>query len=90
MSKKHKKGILEIKLLPELSSAVSDCVLISSFAYIVAIPLGIIRYAWELKVCATTSGNKKYKSSIEKKREKTWWNNAVSNILVKNIQSFDF
>ena len=69
MSKKHKKGISEIKLLLELSSAVSGCVLISSFAYLVSIPIGIIRYAWELKVCVIASGIKKYKSIINKKRE---------------------
>ena len=90
MSKKHKKGISEIKLLPELSSAVSGGILISSFAYLVAIPIGIIRYAWELKFCVITSGIKKYKSIIKTKREETWWNSAFSNILVKYFQIFDF
>ena len=52
-------------------SAVSDCVLISSFTSLVCVPVGIVSYEIGLKICAITAGNKKIyqeKNQLSRKR----------------------
>ena len=55
-----------------LVSAVSGCVLISAFALLVGIPIGIKSCALRLKICAITAGIKNYKSIIKKKKRKKY------------------
>ena len=55
-----------------LVSAVSGCVLISAFALLVGIPIGITSCALRLKICAITAGIKNYKSIIKKKKRKKY------------------
>ena len=55
-----------------LVSAVSGCVLISAFALLVGIPIGITSCALRLKTCAITAGIKNYKSIIKKKKRKKY------------------
>ena len=55
-----------------LVSAVSGCVLISAFALLVGIPIGITSCALRLKICAVTAGIKNYKSIIKKKKRKKY------------------
>ena len=58
-----------IKHLLILISTVNGCVTISSFASLVGIPMGITSSAIELKICLITTGIKKYKSIIKKKKK---------------------
>ena len=55
-----------------LVSAVSGCVLISAFALLVGIPIGITSCALRLKICVITAGIKNYKSIIKKKKRKKY------------------
>ena len=55
-----------------LVSAVSGCVLISAFALLVGIPIGITSCALRLKIFAITAGIKNYKSIIKKKKRKKY------------------
>ena len=52
-----------------LVSAVTDFVLITGFASLVCVPIGILSSSVGLNICAIISGIKKYKSIIEKKRK---------------------
>ena len=70
MSKKHKKVYRVLNCIENLLifiSTVSGCVLISVFASLVNIPVGITSSAIGLKICAITVGIKKYKLIIKKK-----------------------
>ena len=53
-----------------LTFAFTGCVSISAFASSVRIPLGRTNSGIGLKLCATISGIKKYKSIIKKKKKK--------------------
>ena len=53
-----------------LVSTVTGCVLVSVFALLVCLPVGITSSAVELKICAITAGIKKYKSIIKKRKKK--------------------
>ena len=73
MSKNHKKvyRILNyIERLLILVSAVTRCISVSAFAYLVGIPIGITSSATGLKICVITARIKKYKSIIKKKKKK--------------------
>ena len=73
MSKNHKKvyRILNyIEPLLILVSAVTRCISVSAFAYLVGIPIGITSSATGLKICVITARIKKYKSIIKKKKKK--------------------
>ena len=73
MSKNHKKvyRILNyIEHLLILVSAVTRCISVSAFAYLVGIPIGITSSATGLKICVITARIKKYKSIIKKKKKK--------------------
>ena len=66
--KKTWKYLIYVELLPILVSKVSACALISAFASLVCVPVGITSFALEMKVCAFTAEIKKYKSIMKKKR----------------------
>ena len=51
-------------------SAVSGCISISKFAWLVGVRIVIASSAVELRSCAITTGVKKYKSIMKKKRTK--------------------
>ena len=73
MSRKHKKvyRVLNyVKHLLILTSTITGCILISSFASSVGIPTGINNSAIGLKICVIAAGIKKYKSITEKKKKK--------------------
>ena len=53
-----------------LASAITGCILISGFASLLGIPIGITSSAIALKICAITARIKKYKSTIRKKKKK--------------------
>ena len=73
MRKKHKKtcgnlNYFENSLL--FISAVTGCALISAFASLVSISIGITNSTIGLKISAITTGIKKHKSIIKRKRKK--------------------
>ena len=71
MSEKHKKTCKYLNYIEHLfilASTVTGCVLISLFASLVAIPVGITSSLLGLETCAITTGIKKYKSVIKKKK----------------------
>ena len=53
-----------------LISTVTGCVLISAFASLVAITIGITSYSIKSKICKITVEIKEYKSIIKKKKKK--------------------
>ena len=72
MSNKHKNicGILNnIECLLILVSTVTGCVSISAYVSLVGIPVGIASSVVGLKICLKTTGIKKYKSIIKKKKK---------------------
>ena len=72
-AKEQKGGFLGgyIKYLLILASAITGFLLVSAFASLVGIPIGITSSIVGLKICAMTEGIKKYKSTflIEKEQE---------------------
>ena len=73
ISKKHKKvcttrNYIEHFLI--LASIITGCISITAFTSLLGIPIGITSYAIGLKICAITSGIKKYKLIIKKKKKK--------------------
>ena len=53
-----------------LSSAITGCILIFAFASLLGIPIVIASSAIALKICAITTGIRKYNSIIKKKKKK--------------------
>ena len=51
-------------------STITGCVSISPFAFLVGIPIGIMSSAIGLKICTITTGIKKFKAIIKKKKKK--------------------
>ena len=47
---------------------ITQCVLISAFAFLISIPICISSSAIGLKICKLNAGIKKYKSTIKKKK----------------------
>ena len=73
MSKKYKKAcnyLNYVEHLLILSSTITGCVSISSFALLVCVPVVIICSAVGLKMCTITAEIKNYKSIIKKKMKK--------------------
>ena len=73
MSEKYKKTCKYsnyVEHLLILASTSTGCVSVSAFTLLVAIPVVITSSAVGLKICAITSGIKKYKSIIKKKKKK--------------------
>ena len=73
MSRKHKKFCTTLNYIENflmLTSTITGCISISSFASLLGIPIGITSSAIGLKICAVTAGIKKYKSIIKKRKKK--------------------
>ena len=51
------------------ASTVTSCFLIFAFAILAYVPVVITRFSVGIKICAITSGIKKYKSTINKKKK---------------------
>ena len=69
MSKKHKKVFTTLNYIEHfliLGSTITGCVSFSAFASLVSIPIGMTSSA----IGAITTGIKKYKSIIKKKKKK--------------------
>ena len=65
MSKKHKKVCATLNYIEHfliLPSTITGCISISTFAFLLYIPIGIMGSAIRLKMCAIPAGSKKYKS----------------------------
>ena len=61
MSKKHKKLCRVLNYIDHLlilASTITGCILISAFASLVGIPIGIASSIIELKICVITAGIK--------------------------------
>ena len=73
MSKKHKKVCSTLNYIEHflvLASTITGCVSTSALASLIGISIGITSSAIGLKIWAVTSGIKKYKSIINKKKKK--------------------
>ena len=73
MSRKHKKVCTTLNYIEHfliLASTITGCISISAFASLIGIPIGITSSAIGLKICAITAGIKKYKSIINKNKNK--------------------
>ena len=73
MNKKHKKICTTLDYIEHfliLVFTIIGRILISGFASLLGIPIGIMSSAIGLKICAIASGIKKYKSMIKKKKKK--------------------
>ena len=53
-----------------LASTINGCISISTFAFLLGIPIGVTISALGLKIFAIAAGIKKYKSVIKKKEKK--------------------
>ena len=72
MSEKHENTYKHLNYFEHLlisASTITSCVLISAFASLVCVPIGISSFAVGIKRFAITSGIKKYKSIIKKKKK---------------------
>ena len=73
MSKKHKKVCTTLNYIEDiiiLASIITRCISISAFTSLISVPIGITSSAFGLKTGAMTTGSKKYKSIIKKKKKK--------------------
>ena len=73
ISKKHKKTYTTLNYLENLlvlASVVTRCLLMSAFASLLGIPMGITSSTIRLKICAIAAGIKKCKSITQKKKKK--------------------
>ena len=73
MSRKYKKVCKTLNYIEHsliLVSTITGCILISAFASLIGIAIGITNSAIGLKVFAIAAVIKKYKSIIKKKKEK--------------------
>ena len=73
MTKKHKKICRVLNYIEQSLMAVSTitvCVSIYVFLSLFGIPIGIASSTIRLKICVITTGIKRYKSTIKKKRKK--------------------
>ena len=72
MTKKHQKVCITLNYIEyflALASTITGCISISNFPSMIGIPIGITSSAIGLKICAITSGIRKYKSIIKKKKK---------------------
>ena len=73
MSRKYEKVCTTLNYIEPffiLSSTITGCISISDFSSLTGIPIRITSSAIGLKICAITSGMKKYKSISTKKKKK--------------------
>ena len=68
--KKNCKYLNDVEHLLILASTVTGCISIAVFTSLVAVPVGITSSPVKLKIYAITTGIKKYKSIIKKKKKK--------------------
>ena len=72
MSRKHRKVCMALNFIEQRRIsvfAITGCVLISAFASLVGISIGIATSAVGLKICVISTGFKSYKSIIDKKKK---------------------
>ena len=67
--KKTCKYLNYVQHLLILASTVTSCFLIFAFALLACVPVVISSFSVGIKICAITSGTKKYKSTINKKKK---------------------
>ena len=73
MSRKHKKVCTTLNYIEHLlilASTTTGYISVSAFASLIRVLIGITSSAIGLKICATTSEIKRYKSIIKKKKNK--------------------
>ena len=73
MSRSHRKVCTTLNYIQHfltLSITIISCISISAFTHLIGISIGITRSAIGLKICTKTTGIKKYKSTIKKKKKK--------------------
>ena len=73
MSKQRKKVWTVLNYIEHfliLASAVTGCISIYRFAFLLSTPVGIASSAIGLKICSITTLIKRYKSMIKKKKKK--------------------
>ena len=71
--KQHKRICTTLKYIEHfliLASTITGCISISAFTSFIGIPIGITSSAIGIKICPMTTGIKKYKSIIKKKKKK--------------------
>ena len=72
MSKKQERVWTTLNYIEHfltMASTITGCISISVFTSLIGIPIGITSSAIGLKICAITTGIKKYKSLIKKKKK---------------------
>ena len=72
LTKKYKKTCKYLNYIEHLlilASTITDCISISAFVSLIAIPVGITSSAVGIKICAIAARIKKYKSIIKKRRK---------------------
>ena len=72
MSKKEERVWTTLNYIEHfltMASTITGCISISVFTSLIGIPIGITSSAIGLKICAITTGIKKYKSLIKKKKK---------------------
>ena len=75
MSEKQKKMCRALNYFKHFLvsvSVVSGCVSVSAFASLFGVPVGITISVVGMEICAITAGIKRYKSIINKKKNKAW------------------
>ena len=73
MSEKFKKTCKYLNYVENLlilSLAITACISISAFAWLVCVSVGITSSAMGIQICAINAGVEKYKSIIKKKKKK--------------------
>ena len=73
MSRKHKKVCTTLNYTEHhliLASAITGCISISAFGFLLGTPIEITNFAIGLKNCAIPAGIKQYKSIIKEKKKK--------------------
>ena len=73
LSKKDKRVCATVNYIEHflvLASVITGCILFFAFASLIGIPIWITSSALGLKICAITTGIKKYKSTIKDKKKK--------------------
>ena len=73
MSKKHNNVCTTLNYIENfliLASTITGCILVSVFASLFGVPIGITSSAIELKFFAIAAGIKKYKLIIKRKKKK--------------------
>ena len=74
MSRKYKKICIALNYVEHflvLNSAITWCISVSIFGFLISTPVGTTSSAMRLKICAITGGIiKRYKSIIKKNKKK--------------------